>query len=126
MLNALVKIYRFINMLYYSEHSSEKSVNAIKAFVGLDVFQQRVSEFLLQIAAALRSGKKGLSQTISKFEYYTKNDFAEMVNQNKHEQIAAINAFLFAARLLTRQLIVLAEMVEEINEVEPNSQNKLP
>lgn len=115
MLNSLVKVYRFINMLYYSEHSSEKSVNTIKAFVGLDVFQQRVSDFLLQIAASLRSEKKGLNLITGEFEHYMKNDFAEMVQQNKHEQIAAINAFLFAARLLTQQLIILAEMVEEIS-----------
>lgn len=114
-LNSLIKIYRFINMLYYSEHSSQASLSTIKAFGGLDVFQQRVNKFLTQIATALRSDIKDLNNASREFEQYLKNDFASMVKQNKQPDIAAINAFLFAGRLLTQQLVTLAELVNEVN-----------
>lgn len=114
-LYSLIKIYRFINMLYYSEHASEESISRVKAFIGFSMFQQQVNDFFLKVIPALPANEKQLLLIKNEFEKYVHDNFIEMVRQNKDNKIAAINAFLFAAKLLTQQLIVLVEMFNEVN-----------
>ncbi len=113
--NSLIKIYRAINMLYYSEHSSREAIVVIEELKGLDHFKQQASALILQLSEAITSKKvKEVDFLIADWAHYMETEFKPMVQQKEYSHIAAVNAFLFAVKLLTVELRKLAETMGEM------------
>lgn len=120
-LNSIIKIYRAINMLYYSRNSSPQAMQAIQELEGLESFKQHVGDFLVQLSEALRSKKlPQIEFVIADVVHYIEAEFKLIAQQKEYEHIASVNAFLFSATLLTGELKKLSETVALIVNAEPS------
>lgn len=113
LLDTLVKIYRVINLMYYSANSTDYCVHAISELKNVAQFKMEVINFLQQLSDALGSGKKTqINVVLAELIDYMEHGFKQIAHEKPYEYVACVNTYLFGARLLMTELKKLAELIE--------------
>lgn len=110
-LTSMIKIYRSINMVYYSEHSSVM----LGDLKGLEQFKLEISDYMLQLAEQI-AGKPVQSKNflIADSVSYIEGEFKAVMQGKEYAHIVAVTSFLFAAKVLAEELRRLGDDVERV------------
>ncbi len=115
-LNSERRIYRAINLMYYSLHAAPISRNMIQSLSGFDRLKQEVTQFLNQLSNAVKSGStKEVDFLLTGLIDYIENDFKKIMHTQEYLHVSYAHTFLFGTKFLLKELKVLTETVGEIN-----------
>jgi uncharacterized membrane protein YccC len=109
------RIYRAMNLIYYSLNDTETGSELIKSLQQIENFKQEISKFLLRLAETIKFKNNdkldfSIDETITSME----NDFKNILYKSEYPSIFDVTTFLFAAKFLEKELKSLEEAISKI------------
>lgn len=114
-MNAERRVYRAINLIYYSLHASPSTRELIQSLQAFATFKQEISQFLLHLSEAVKSKRaKELDFLMGDSTDLMEHDFQKIMPSKDYLHISNVNTFLFAAKFLTAELKALTVAISRI------------
>ena len=110
------RIYRAMNLIYYSLNDTEEGRELIQSLKEIENFKQEISLFILRLAEMIKfKNSKNLDFPADEKISLMENDFKNILYKSEYPYIFDANTFLFAAKFLARELKNLNEAIGKIH-----------
>lgn len=113
-----IKIYRAANFMYVTSHANLDTATIVQGLVAFPQFKQHVTQLLLDLSASVRSGKSvQIDATMEHLLTQMQQEVKQNFYSRPYEHVSAVNAFLFAANLLSEQIKAAAADIEQLAKI---------
>ncbi len=114
-LNSERKVYRALNLIYYSLHATTHTRKSIQSLEGFDEFKKEVKYFLLLLAEKVKAKDPNLNFIIKDYGEMMDQYFETIIQDTDYKHISNINTFLFSVHFLIKELKELQLTISKIN-----------
>ncbi len=110
------RIYRAINLMYYSLHATPESRRIIQSLQGFEKLRLKISDFLEQLSHLVKTGSmQEIEFLIADLTNEMENDFKQSLHAQDYVNAVNTHTFFFGAKFILRELKVLTESVGKIS-----------
>lgn len=109
------KVYRAVNLIYYSSHATLQTHKFIQSLEGFEEFKTEVKQFLMLLAEKVKTKDKDLDFDIKDYGAVLEQNFKKITSVSDYQHLSNVNTFLFSVRFLMRELKQLQLAISKIN-----------